>query len=428
MKIFSNHNLFITFILLLIVLHSCKPQQSAQSSRRLNLSFLYNPNIQNLKAKVVIHNTNDTISTVHCSLPLQQLVYIPMQENEVATVVVHYKLFKTSTGLTFKDSSTFQRTILKQTNKQFEYFKFDVTNKDTGVFMLDLYLFDKNTYLTYRNYLTIDKNKKFNDNDFLFINKNGIPYFEKWLTDTDTFAISIRENLPKEWKFSWYPNTFKLCSPPYSITTQKDFALPLPDSIRTILICDTCYFTLNKRSILHLYRDTIGNGKTIFNFSNEFPNMARPSELLQPIRLLTSQKEFNELNILKDKKEAVDKFWLTTSGNIDRAREIIRVFYNRVILSNQYFTSYTEGWKTDRGIIYIIYGLPTTIYKAPHIEQWIYGTPESSKVLVFNFIKKYHPFSNNHFVLERNESYKTSWLQAVDTWRNGRIFYISNQK
>lgn len=427
MKIFSNHINIYIFIVLITVSFSCKFQQSVQNPRRLNLSFLYNPNIQNLKAKVVIHNTNDTISTVYCSLPLQQLIYLPIQENEIASLIVHYKLFKTSTGLTFIDSSTFQRIVLKETNKLTENFYFDIALKDTGLFMLDLYLFDKNTNLSYRNYITIEKNKKYNDNDFLLVNKNKVPYFERWLCDSDTFAIILRKNMPTEWKFSWYQNSFKISSPPYSMTTQKDYALPLPDSIRTFLICDTCYFTLNRKGILHIYRDTIGNGKTVFNFSNEFPKMVRPSELLQPIRMLTSQKEFNELNILKDKKEAVDKFWLSTSGNADRAREIIRVFYNRAILANEYFTSYTDGWKTDRGIIYIIFGLPTTIYKSPQIEQWIYGTPESTKVLVFNFVKKYHPFSNNHFVMERNESYKTSWLQAVDTWRNGRIFSIVNQ-
>ncbi|MCX7862170.1 MAG: GWxTD domain-containing protein [Bacteroidales bacterium] len=426
MRTYLFRNISFVFFILIICLCSCKLQQTTSYTKRLNLSFLYNPNLQTLKAKVVVFNSTDSISTVYCSIPVQSLQFNRNDTIELATLSVHYKLFKTSAGLQLKDSATFIKTINKRDFINQNYFHFPVNISDTGMFMIDLFILDKYSYFSYHNYVTLEKRKKYSDNDFLIVNKNNHPYFDCWLQEQDTFLIRTRQNMPIEWKMAWFSNTFKNAMPPYSMSSNKDDVITNPDSIRIFLICDTCCFIASRKGILHIYRDSIGNGKTIFIFSNDYPKMTRPSELLKPIRMLTSQKEFNELNVLADKKEAVDKFWLNAAGNTERARELIRVFYTRVNLANQYFTSYTEGWKTDRGMIYIIFGLPTTIYKAPNVEQWIYGTPESAKTLVFSFIKKYHPFSNNHFVLERNENFKISWLQAVDTWRNGRIFSIAN--
>lgn len=406
------------------VAFSCSTTQHVSSPKRMNLSFLYNPSVQNIHAQVVAHNVNSNTTRVYCQIPSKDLIFIDNGENTSCNLNIRYTIYNTTKGLKLVDTMSFIQTLVNE-NKENYLFSFDINLNDSNDYMLDLFISEPTLSTFYHQYITIEKKQKINANDFLILNKKGLPYFEPWLCDTDTFSIVLKKNLPKEWKFAWYPNNFKLCMPPYQMTTNKDFILPEPDSMRYQLICDSCYFTLTNKAILHIYLDSVGNGKTLFNFSCEYPNFVRPSELLAPLRMLNSQREFNELNILADKKEAIDRFWLGTSGNISRARELIRVFYTRVMLANKFFTSYTEGWKTDRGIIYIIFGLPTTIYKAPNIEQWIYGTLQSPKVLVFNFYKKENPFSNNHYVLERNENYKISWLQAVDTWRNGRVFSIA---
>lgn len=408
------------------ILTSCVSTQQATANRRLNLSFLYNPNAQNIHANVLAHNVDNNSTAIYCQIPSKDLMFLPNGESSSCNLNIRYTLYETSHGLILKDTLSFTRTIVNQ-NLPHYVFHFDIKTQDTAGYMLDLFISDPTFSNHFHQYINIERRSKININDFLLVDKKGMPYFNLWLNDSDTFAIVLRKNMPQEWKMAWFPNQFKLCSPPYQMSTNKDFILPTPDSIRVKLVCDTCFFTMNQASILHIYRDSIGNGKTIFKFSNNYPSMARPSELLQPLRMLNSQKEFNELNIMADKKEALDRFWLNASGNVTRARELIRVFYTRAMLANKYFTSYTEGWKTDRGMIYIIFGLPTTIYKAPYVEQWIYGTPQSPKVLVFNFIKKQNPFTDNHFVLERNEAYKISWLQAVDTWRNGRVFSIGNE-
>lgn len=425
MKFYGVYKILI-FLSISWIAFSCTTTQHASSPQRMNLNFLYNPNAQNLHVQVVAHNKDAHTTSVYCQIPAKDLMFLPNGESSSSNLNIRYTVYETTQGLKLVDTMSFIRSIPNQ-NKDKYLFQFDLKLTDSINYMLDLFISEPSFSTFYHQYIMIERKHKFNTNDFLLINKNGVPYFEPWLCDSDTFAIILKKDMPQEWKFAWYANSFNLCMPPYQMTANKDFILPEPDSMRVKLICDTCYFVLNNKKILHIYRDSVENGKTVFNFTHEYPSFVRPSELLQPLRMLNSQKEFNELNVMADKKEAVDRFWLNASGNITRARELIRVFYTRTMLANKYFTSYTEGWKTDRGMIYIIFGLPTTIYKAPNIEQWIYGTPQSAKVLVFNFIKKPNPFSDNHYVLDRNEGYKISWLQAVDTWRNGRVFSIVNE-
>ena len=57
---------------------------------------------------------------------------------------------------------------------------------------------------------------------------------------------------------------------------------------------------------------------------------------------------------------------------MEQAKELIRIYYNRVFFSNYYFTSDREGWKTDSGMIFIVYGPPNTFYKSEDEEKWGY--------------------------------------------------------
>jgi GWxTD domain-containing protein len=138
-----------------------------------------------------------------------------------------------------------------------------------------------------------------------------------------------------------------------------------------------------------------------------------------------SKEEFESCKQAPDKKAAIDKFWLTIGGSNERARELLKRYYGRVKEANKYFSSYTQGWKTDRGMIFIIYGHPTNNYRTSGAEVWVYGTEGSPSAQRFVFKKTQNPFSDNDFVLERSQFYKDSWYYAVDYWRQGHV-YLDN--
>ena len=124
----------------------------------------------------------------------------------------------------------------------------------------------------------------------------------------------------------------------------------------------------------------------------------------------------------ENKKIAVDNFWLKATRNPDRGKKIIREYYTRVQDANEYFMSYLDGWKTDRGMIYIVYGLPDVVYKTSVSESWIYGEEGNLMSLNFTFVKVNNPFTDNDYILNRSPIYQSSWYVAVEAWRQGIIY------
>ncbi len=153
-----------------------------------------------------------------------------------------------------------------------------------------------------------------------------------------------------------------------------------------------------------------------------YPKIIIQRQLLYPLRYLTMREEYYAMDTAKNTKKAVDQFWLNCSGSQERAREVIRYFYNRVEAANKLFATEKEGWKTDRGMIYLIFGPPANVYRNVDSESWIYGSGVGAGGLTFNFTHKENAFTDQEFVLEHNPEYKVNWMTAVDSWRQGHIY------
>jgi hypothetical protein len=42
--------------------------------------------------------------------------------------------------------------------------------------------------------------------------------------------------------------------------------------------------------------------------------------------------------------------------------------------------------------------------------------------LSFTFVKLDNPFSDNDYALQRSANYRNLWYNAVDLWREGRVY------
>ncbi len=153
-----------------------------------------------------------------------------------------------------------------------------------------------------------------------------------------------------------------------------------------------------------------------------FPNVQTVASMVESLRYISSRREHEKMTEGKHPKKELDQFWLDCGGNKDRTRELIRVYYGRVQEANYYFSSLIDGWKTDRGLIHIIFGDPSKINRVDGMEIWIYGEENHLSSLVFQFRRVNSPLTDNHYLLDRNPLYRTDWDRAVTAWRNGRIF------
>ena len=82
----------------------------------------------------------------------------------------------------------------------------------------------------------------------------------------------------------------------------------------------------------------------------------------------------------QDKRNAIVDFWHRMKPYpTDTYNRPMQVFYRRVGFANSHFRTSMEGWKTDRGRIYIQLGEPTSIEKRPYdvnsrpYEMWEYS-------------------------------------------------------
>ena len=155
---------------------------------------------------------------------------------------------------------------------------------------------------------------------------------------------------------------------------------------------------------------------------NRYPKITRPEKLIKPVMYMSTSSEINELNTSKDIKKSFDRYWLTLmSGNEDVARRAIRTYFGRVEEANRLFTTYKEGWKTDKGMIYIILGAPDRVQRSRDREVWVYNRRANVSEINFTFNRKPNQFVEDHYELVRYMEYQPIWYPIVEAWRTGAI-------
>ncbi len=165
------------------------------------------------------------------------------------------------------------------------------------------------------------------------------------------------------------------------------------------------------------------NTTQLFLYSyGEFPTTTALKDLIAPLRYITSKSEFEYIYNVRDPYTSFCNFWKDCGGTEEKAKELISIFFKRVNTSNTYFSTTVPGWRTDRGMIYIIYGKPTRVENIGYSERWIYGDETIPGSFSFLFRHKKDRLTDNVYVLQRDPMYRNSWELAVNTWRQGRVF------
>lgn len=253
---------------------------------------------------------------------------------------------------------------------------------------------------------------------------SDIPIFTDRISPSGDYLIRVAPPHGGKLFVSYYDREFPLPPPPFSRYDPEPFEYRPDSQFELGLGADnTTQFQGVHTGFYHFRTDTNNRtGLSLFTSGERFPKVTTDQDLLGPFRYLLSGKEYEAMMKASNPKAAMENHWLQWAGSKERARRNLTAYFERVEEANRHFSSHVEGWKSDRGLIYIIFGKPNKAYRNGDVETWIYGEENNPLSITFYFVKVINPFTDNDFRLERNERYKPAWYRAIDTWRNGRIF------
>jgi GWxTD domain-containing protein len=156
-----------------------------------------------------------------------------------------------------------------------------------------------------------------------------------------------------------------------------------------------------------------------------FPRPTTIDALIEPLKYIASADEYEEIRAAKtpeEKRSRFEKFWLTAGHSQEAASNLIKQYYGRIEEANLLFSTFKEGWKTDRGMVYVILGPPSGFERRLDMEYWGYGEQNPPVAFAFRRAPGYDPNSLfENFLLVRQDSYYSFWTRAVDRWRRGAI-------
>jgi GWxTD domain-containing protein len=284
---------------------------------------------------------------------------------------------------------------------------------------------DVSRNLTQPSFILCDKSSSYTAQNYLLTKfESGEPVFGGFVTPGQMVEIlsarNAKNNLPWLAKIR---SEIKLPPPPFSTNSPELPSLKESQAVALVSNDLGAYVFEVDGGLFFLTHDADKRaGLTIKTSNTHFPRVKEVSSLEWPIRFITTKTEHEEIVKNSYPKLLIDRFWLECGGSKEHARELIRVFYKRVEEANYYFSTYTEGWRTDRGMIHLLFGNPNQIIRSSQGEVWNYGEDNQAALLSFTFNRVESPFTSNLYILEREPGYKPYWERMVQTWRSGKIY------
>ena len=220
-----------------------------------------------------------------------------------------------------------------------------------------------------------------------------------------------------EWVVSYYDDSFPPAAPVFSEAQARVSPVIKSDSAYRVTGREVLNFS--KKGLYLLQKDTASVEGFAIRSEEDYPQYSKLANLHGPLIYISTRQEYERLAASAGNKKAFDRVILNIASDTDRARILMRNYFRRVELANRFFTSYKEGWKTDRGMVYIIFGKPDHVFRFSDREVWNYDNDQFK--IRFNFSRSASLFDPDNHVLIREKKYESTWYEVIDLWRNARF-------
>ncbi|MFT5142355.1 MAG: GWxTD domain-containing protein [Rhodothermales bacterium] len=169
----------------------------------------------------------------------------------------------------------------------------------------------------------------------------------------------------------------------------------------------------------------IGPGRSFLVRPNGYPRITHLGSMIDALGYIATEDEVERIKSAGDamaRKGEFDAFWGRIVGDPVAASRVLEQLFSRVEEANRRFSAFKEGWKTDRGMVYIVMGPP--LYSEDSVDQlrWYYSYDErnAGRYFIFDRVRG-HPdeLDMPHYVLKRSMEQEIEWRLAVRRWRSG---------
>jgi GWxTD domain-containing protein len=409
-------------ILLLASIISCRSVKSYNSKPLKNQVFASERDRVEIDLRV--YHVNDSLTRVYYKISTENLLFkrIDTTSDFYANLLIGCKVLPEINSRFIIDSASVGMTFKfpEQGKDKFVEGVFSLKVKPTNFAYLDLWVIDNYKNLKHSNPAVINKKSR-NVSQYYMAYSNGKINYTNSFFAKDIVKIESNVNQGQIVYVDCFFKEFGPAIPPFSTAKPDEFKYK-PDSTFSIRLEKSVELEMPSRGFYHI-RSLSGeqDGLSLFTFEKAYPGVSDVREMVNCTRYIMNKVEFENCKNASDQKSCIDNFWLAIGGSNERAKELLRKYYSRVMEANKAYTSYTQGWKTDRGMIHVNFGDPVNLYRSKNEEIWIYGPETDVNSLKFIFKKTENPFSDNDYILQRSYIYQAPWFDMVDYWRQGRI-------
>ncbi len=461
---------FLGFCFITLLACSCTPEMNPDIQR--GGEYLYRPGYPQVRFSAVgfLNENNEASINIAADIVYGSLVFKEINGKQNSNLAVDVRIVSAAEDDSFSESKHYELEIVKDdpsiVNSQ-ESFIFEKSIQvPPGRYKVyftvtDLYS-DKNITRTAQTYIPDPENEVINLTDIRMFGKDLDVENPQWYpittysvqgrTDSLMFIFQVTNNNAEE---------------PLTITTELlrfksdlSIARPMfyagysPSSIeyKGIDYDQAAQIAQSQRRLIQggsvfieLRFDGLPRGNYRFQVTSEkegdelykardfgvkykyYPALKTPRALARPLAYLMDEEEYEELMSISDPqklKQAIDKFWLSHIGNENEARQVIEKYYKRVVQANKQFSNFKAGWKTDPGMVYILFGPPWYVDDRLDEMRWSYAYNQRDPEYNYYFFQPkmesaYFPFQ--HWILRRNPAYFDVAYRQRQLWLSGLI-------
>ena len=331
-----------------------------------------------------------------------------------------YELHKSYHTLDVRDTDTLNvidHILAIKSNKIYVHFKLP-NDERTDIALIKIV--NMNTGIDYVYDIPFIEDYNFSTDGLILYDEIGeAPHLESFLNVGEAIQVKSIDEIDGPVYVYYYAQNFDEAVPPMIIEDQEAPKELVIDSTFTIPTNQT--FNLENEGLYFFQKDSSSaNGIGIRVQDQYFPLVKTFDALLDPLIYMSTRTETEAIREASNPKKAFEDYWIQLVKIPSLASSTVKKYYERVEAANYLFTSFEEGWKSDMGLIYIIYGPPNDVYKSEEIIDWVYNRDLKMPVIRFSFYKVKNVFTDHHYTLMRKKNYDKNWFRSVDLWRKGK--------